>query len=208
VTDQFHTTSPWSKGFVDQLKDPAFRHAYMADQVRLFIALQVRALREQQGRGWSQRELGEKMGKAQSAVARLEDPDYGRLTVQTLLELAAAFELPLLVEITDWKDWLQRTADQSKEALQKRPFDARELLAQHRPAVPADPSVNQSGYSVSVVTEIGTLLNSSRRTTEQAFVPHFTSAADTIKQPPAPAGILDSLFSGQYSPRALENIIG
>lgn len=91
VTNQFHTTSTWSKGFVDQLKDPAFRHAYMADQVRLFIALQVRALREQQGRGWSQRELGEKMGKAQSAVARLEDPDYGRLTLQSLLELAAAF---------------------------------------------------------------------------------------------------------------------
>lgn len=127
MTNQSPTTFSWSKGFVDQLKDPAFRHAYMADQVRLFIALQVRALREQDGRGWSQRELGKKMGKAQSSIARLEDPDYGRLTLQTLLELAEAFELPLLVQITDWKDWLQRMADQSKEALQKRPFDATEL---------------------------------------------------------------------------------
>lgn len=138
MTNQFPTTSPWSKGFVDQLKDPAFRHAYMADQVRLFIALQVRALREQDGRGWSQRELGEKMGKAQSAVARLEDPDYGRLTLQTLLELAEVFELPLLVQITDWKDWLQRTANQSKEALETRAFDAAELLAQYHPVAPAE----------------------------------------------------------------------
>lgn len=92
-----------------------------------------------------------------------------------------------------------RMADQSKEALQKRPFDARELLAQHHPVAPTSPSLNQSGQPVSVVMQIGALLNSSRGTLEQAIGSPFTSAVHAVQQPPMPSGILNTLNFGQFS---------
>ena len=119
--------SPWSNELVRDLTDEEFRHEYMMDQVRSFIAFQIRALREQPGRRWSQADLAKKSGKTQSVISRLEDPDYGKLSLQSLLEIAIAFELPLLVQFVEWDDWLARMSNLSPSALRKRSFDAGRL---------------------------------------------------------------------------------
>ncbi|WP_456671696.1 helix-turn-helix domain-containing protein [Bradyrhizobium sp. USDA 3256] len=117
-------TSSWTKEFIDQLSDREFRHAYMADQVRTHIALAIRILREQEGREWSQTELGKRCDKPQSWISKLEDPEYGKVSLQTLLEIAEAFDLPLLVQFPEWSDWLRRMKNQSRENFEKRSFDA------------------------------------------------------------------------------------
>ncbi len=78
-------TSSWTNEFVGQLSDREFRHAYMADQVRTHIALAIRILREQEGREWSQKELGKRCDKPQSWISKLEDPEYGKVSLQTLI---------------------------------------------------------------------------------------------------------------------------
>lgn len=119
-----------SEKFLEQLSDKGFRDEFVADQVRSRIAMLIRTLREQ--RDLLQAELGAKMSKPQSVVSRLEDPDYGKESLQTLLEFAAAFDLPLLIDIPEWEDWLDRIGRVTKEELQRTSFDLDKFCYQAR----------------------------------------------------------------------------
>jgi transcriptional regulator with XRE-family HTH domain len=158
----FPTSLPWTEKLVSKLGEPEYRHAYMVDGVKTWIARQVRTLREQ--RDWSQEELGRKTGKPQSAISRVEDPDYGKLTLQTLFDLARAYDLPVLVQFVEWSDWLSRTNDSSAEALQKESFKA---------AVLADVGAGQ--VIIEPKYEIGSDLSDPTRT----WVGHVYSRWDT-----------------------------
>jgi transcriptional regulator with XRE-family HTH domain len=126
LPDVVRSGSPWSSELVRELSDKEFRHEYMMDQVRSRIAFQIRALREQ--RQLNQGDLAKLSGKTQSVISRLEDPDYGKLSLQSCLEIAVAFDLPLLVQFVEWDDWLARMSNTSPSALRKRGFDANRLL--------------------------------------------------------------------------------
>ncbi len=112
---------PWSEKFIGQITEKEDRDEFVADQVRLLIALSVRALREQ--RGMSQTEFGNLIGKPQSVVSRLEDPDYGRASVQTLLEIAAALDIPVSITFPQWEDWFRSIRKNKKADLERRNFN-------------------------------------------------------------------------------------
>lgn len=111
----------WKDSLFKQLRDKAFRAAYVAEDIRTGIAFQLRALRE--GRGWSQTELGRRSGKPQSVIARMEDPDYGRLSLKTLVDMAAAFDVALLVRFVPFSELVNRNSRLSSEALCVPDFD-------------------------------------------------------------------------------------
>jgi transcriptional regulator with XRE-family HTH domain len=110
-----------SRRLLTKMLSKRYRDAYVAENVRTGIAYQIRALRQQRG-PMSQKDLGRLTGKPQCVVSRLEDPDYGRFTLQTLLDVAAAFDVALLVQFVSHDEFLRRTRDVSPEALEVPSF--------------------------------------------------------------------------------------
>lgn len=78
-----------------RFKSPDYRHAYAETFLLGSVATQIKVLREQ--RHLSQAELAAKAGLKQSQVSRLEDVDNASLTVRTLLKLARALDLALII---------------------------------------------------------------------------------------------------------------
>ena len=92
-----------------------YRDSYVSSRVRSLIAYQIRALRQK--RHLSQEEFATRTGLKQSAVSRLEDPEYGTVTVSTVLQVALALDVAVLVQFCSYPEFLQRTADVSPRAL-------------------------------------------------------------------------------------------
>jgi transcriptional regulator with XRE-family HTH domain len=90
----------------------------MAHSLRAFLADQIRALRGD----LSQKAFGDLIGKPQSVVSRLENEDYGKVTLQTLIDIAEKLDIALIVRFTDFPTFLHSTADVSESALGPRAF--------------------------------------------------------------------------------------
>ncbi|HJZ43457.1 MAG TPA: helix-turn-helix transcriptional regulator [Hyphomicrobiaceae bacterium] len=105
-----------------KLRRRPYRRAYVSEHVRRGMAHQIRALRE--ARGWSQGELSRRLGKPQSVVSRMEDPAYGKLTVQTLLEVADAFDVALWVRFVSFPTFVGLTRDLTEGSFVVDSFDA------------------------------------------------------------------------------------
>jgi transcriptional regulator with XRE-family HTH domain len=124
-----------SKKFAEELNEKEMRHAYLEEKTRAKLAQQIRALRLQ--RDWSQGNLGALMHKPQSNIARLEDRDIARYTLTSLFELAAAFDVGLVVEFVPYQEFLTRTQNLSPEALRVDSFSKQALdpLCDDRPVL-------------------------------------------------------------------------
>jgi transcriptional regulator with XRE-family HTH domain len=94
--------------------DKEYRDSYIDGLVKGRIALQIKALREKAG--LSQKEFGSRIGKLQSVVSRLEDTEYGSVSINTLLDIAKALDVALDIKFYDYVDML--LTDLGEEALQ------------------------------------------------------------------------------------------
>ena len=109
-------------GKLKRLRKRAFREAYVRANIEQGIAHQIRLLR--QARGWSQERLAQEIGATQqSAIARLEDPSYGRYNLSTLRKVASAFDVALFVRFVSYGKLLVETSDLSPDALTPESFE-------------------------------------------------------------------------------------
>jgi transcriptional regulator with XRE-family HTH domain len=97
------------------LKSKKFRERYVYEQIRNGIPFQIRALRKKHD--WSQADLGEAAGKPRPVISRLEDPNYGKLSIKTLFEIASAFEVALLVKFVPFSRLVKEYEDVSWQVL-------------------------------------------------------------------------------------------
>lgn len=110
------------------LGEKAYRDAYVLEHIKNGVAFQIRTNRED--RNWTQGKLGEVAGKPRNVISRLEDPNYGKLTLATLLEIASAFDVGLLVKFVPFSRLVKEYDDVSPEALSALSVaDKKEIVA-------------------------------------------------------------------------------
>lgn len=100
------------------LTNKKYRDAYVYEHVRTSVPFQIRTIREE--RQWTQGQLGEAASKPRNVISRLEDPNYGSLTLKTLFEVASAFDVGLLVKFVPFSRLLREYEDVSPSALLAR----------------------------------------------------------------------------------------
>ena len=116
-----------------RLRDSEYRHSYSDEALNLFLASQIRVLREQ--RGLSQAELAEIIGTKQAGISRLESADYSGWSKRTLKKLAEAFDLRLRVSFEPFGSLWEEVATRDHKTLQ-------------RPSFHEDPEFSQSTRSI------------------------------------------------------------
>ena len=104
-----------------KLKRKEYRDANVSSNVKHAIARQIRAIREQ--RNWTQTEMGRKAGTRQNIISRLENPDYGQISIQTLLNLASAFDVGLIVRFVKFDEFIRRNSNVTTESFEVPKFN-------------------------------------------------------------------------------------
>ncbi|HEY0322440.1 MAG TPA: helix-turn-helix transcriptional regulator [Pyrinomonadaceae bacterium] len=97
------------------INDKTFRDAYVYEHVKRVIPYQLRAMRKE--RDWKQGDMGKAVGKPRNVINRLENPNYGKLTLKTLFEIASGCNVALLVKFVPFSRLLKEYEDVSFEAL-------------------------------------------------------------------------------------------
>jgi len=97
-------------------KSRKYREAFVASTFKKGIPFQIRALRKQ--RGWSQEQLAANADLTQGVVSRAEDPNYGNLTFNTILRIAAGFDVAFIgrfVRFSELDKWFVKLSEKSAE---------------------------------------------------------------------------------------------
>ena len=124
---EFNQAHPFCRR--EKWADPDERHTYMETSIEHGIAWQIRTNRTR--RSMSQKQLAAAIGTAQSGVARIEDVEYGKHSIDLLVKVANAFDCALLVKFVPYSRLAVENEDLSSDALYARSYseDATLLLS-------------------------------------------------------------------------------
>jgi transcriptional regulator with XRE-family HTH domain len=133
------------KALIARLKaGPVARQRFVESQISNSIATQIRSLRNKSE--WSQPVLAEKLDTSQNQIYRLENPRLSRPKMKTLKDVAAAFDVGLIVrfvpfgEMIDYLSGTPRTESGISTA-KKRPRNfAEELPSLESSLIPQQPN--------------------------------------------------------------------
>ena len=128
---------------VEKLRDPEYRHAFVASQMNVGIPFQIRALLKARGR--TQDWLAKKTGMLQPRISGLMRPGKTRPNIETLRRVAEAFDCGLAVRFvpfTELAEWSERF---DPESFNVPDFNAEMTLVGRKQAAA---SVREQGLTV------------------------------------------------------------
>jgi transcriptional regulator with XRE-family HTH domain len=169
------------------LKDTRYRRGFVEGHAKDTIAFQIRMLRK--ARDWEQRDVAAALGnpKLQPMISRYENPDYGRYSVTTLLELAEVFDVALVVRFAPFSELLEWDWASNETTLCPASFGNDSRLAEI--AAKTEAQIAQQQQSLIVRDSpgslpLGSVFNAQLRETEQEIPPpimnRYSSAARAL----------------------------
>jgi len=102
-------------------RDREYREAYADAAVEQGVAWQVKINRE--GRSLTQKELARYVGTKQSAISRIEDPEYGSYSIPMLQKIAHAFDCALIVKFAPYSVLARESVSLSPHQLFAKSYD-------------------------------------------------------------------------------------
>lgn len=141
-----------------KFREKPYRDHYVSSHVKRFLAAQIVAFQGEM----SQEEFGNLIGKPhQSVVSRLQNPKYGKYTLQTLLDIASKLDVALIARFVDFPTFLKFTNDFSDRAVSPAPYKERDAIQTNAPprgalydfqtaGIPPPQSGGGSGFVVGV----------------------------------------------------------
>jgi len=106
---------------IAELRDKEYRDAFVSEHIDTGIPFQIRTLREQ--RRWTQKELANRAGVTQVWISKVENPNHSGFSIKTLLKLASAFDIGLIVRYVPISNLVQWELDLSPESLKAVSFE-------------------------------------------------------------------------------------
>ncbi|MEO7782785.1 MAG: helix-turn-helix transcriptional regulator [Candidatus Nitrotoga sp.] len=115
------------KVLIGKLQDKKYRDAYVRATITHGLAHQIRTNRE--SRKLSQQSLADKCGgrTTQAVISRLEDPAYGKFTLNSVLKVAAALDVAVLVRLVPYSKFILESTDKSILGLYAKSFSEENL---------------------------------------------------------------------------------
>ncbi len=98
-----------------------YREAYAEAFANEYLASQIQVLRKQ--RGWTQAQLGERIGSNQGRVSVYEDEEYGKWSLDTLRKIAAALGLWVKIGFESYGTLVHEAAHFHPDRLSRADFD-------------------------------------------------------------------------------------
>jgi transcriptional regulator with XRE-family HTH domain len=92
----------------------AYREEFVSSQVKRGIPFQIRSLMKQHN--LSQEELAGRAGLSQGVVSRAANPNYGNLTLNTIIRIAAGFDVAFVGKFVGFSElgkWYTELSEQS-----------------------------------------------------------------------------------------------
>jgi transcriptional regulator with XRE-family HTH domain len=118
-------SSIWGK-----LRDKAYRDAFVASQLKRGLPTQIRVMLKD--RRWNQGDLARRSGLKQGVISRAADPDYGNLTINTILKIASGFDVAYVGRFVRFSDLARWYAGLSEPALSVPGFSDDNGLVERR----------------------------------------------------------------------------
>ena len=109
--------SDLNKTLRHSFRDPEYADLYSESFLDMFLATQIKVLREQ--RGLSQSELGTLIGTTQGGVSRIEDANYSGWSVKTLKKIARALRVRLRISMEEFGTLPDQVVGMNKASLMR-----------------------------------------------------------------------------------------
>lgn len=97
------------------IKNKAYRDAFVEEHIGTGLSFQIRGIRTKLK--LSQKQLAARIGTKQEAISRLENPDYGQFTLETLKKLASTFDVALIVRFVPFSELIDKVTSLSPRDL-------------------------------------------------------------------------------------------